>query len=59
MKKMKLDLREKKFTSDEKIISAVLLYFKDKNLCYFFSSIEKLINCSKKCITIKGDGIEK
>lgn len=31
------------FTSDEKVISAVLNYFMYKSLEYFFSSIEKLI----------------
>jgi hypothetical protein len=57
--KLKSDLHGKKFTSDEEVISAVLDHFKDKNLEYFFSGIQKLINCSKKCIEMKGDYIKK
>jgi histone-lysine N-methyltransferase SETMAR len=49
----------KKFSSDEEVVSAVLDHFKDKNLEYLFSGIQKLINRSKKCIEIKGDYIEK
>jgi histone-lysine N-methyltransferase SETMAR len=57
--KLKSDLRGKKFISDEEVISAVLDHFKDKNLEYFFSGIQKLIDRSKKCIEIKGDYVEK
>jgi hypothetical protein len=57
--KLKSDLRGKKITSDEEIISTVLDHFKDKNLEYFCGRIEKLINHSKKCIEIKGDYIEE
>jgi histone-lysine N-methyltransferase SETMAR len=46
--KLKLDMRGKKFTSDEEVISAVLDHFKDKNSEYFFSGIQKLIKHSKK-----------
>jgi histone-lysine N-methyltransferase SETMAR len=57
--KLKSNLRGKKFTSDEEVISAVLNHFKDKNSEYFFSGKQKLINRSKKCTEIKGDYIEK
>jgi histone-lysine N-methyltransferase SETMAR len=57
--KLKLDLRGKKFTSDEEVISTVSDHFKNKNSEYFFSAIQKLINRSKKYIEIKGDYIEK
>jgi histone-lysine N-methyltransferase SETMAR len=57
--KLKSDLRGKKFTSDEEVISAVLDHFKDKNSEYLFSGTQKLINRSNKCIQKKGDYIEK
>jgi hypothetical protein len=57
--KLKSDLRGKKFTSGDEVMSTVLDHFKDKNSEYFFSGIQKLINRSKKCIEIKGDYIEK
>jgi histone-lysine N-methyltransferase SETMAR len=56
--KLKSDLRGKKFTSDEEVISAVSDHFKDKNSEYF-CGIQKLFNRSKKCIEIKGDYTEK
>jgi histone-lysine N-methyltransferase SETMAR len=46
--KLKSDLHVKIFTSDEEVILAVLDCFKDKNSEFFFSGIQKLINCSKK-----------
>jgi hypothetical protein len=57
--KLKSDLRGKKFTSDEEVMSAVLDHFKDKNSEYFFSGIRKLINRSKNGIEIKEDYVEK
>jgi histone-lysine N-methyltransferase SETMAR len=42
--KLKSDLRGKKFTSDEEVISAVLDHFKDKNRKYFFNGIQNLIH---------------
>jgi histone-lysine N-methyltransferase SETMAR len=47
---LKSDWRGKKFTSYEKVISAVLDHFKDKNSEYFFSGIQKLINRSKNVL---------
>jgi hypothetical protein len=48
--KLNSDLRGKKFTSDEEVISAVLDHFKDKNSEYIFSGIQKLINRSKNVL---------
>jgi len=48
--KLKFDLRQRKLTNDEELISTMLNHFRDKNSEYFFDRIEKLIRRSKKNI---------
>ena len=52
-------LGEKRFYSNDKIISQTNSYFEDLEKSYFLEGIQKLKKRWTKCIEFKGDYIEK
>ena len=59
VRKLKKDLRDRKFDDDEEVKSAVMEHFADKDPEYFLKGIEMLVHRCEKCDEVKGDYIEK
>ena len=57
--KVKKELRGRKFNSDEEVIDAVTLILEDLPESWYEAGLRKLKQRWEKCISIKGDYVEK